>query len=115
MDIGTRIPSRELERRWHSLQQAMRQAGLDCLIVQNDNQFIGGYVRYLVDVPATQYPPTVILPADGELVVIHHGPPDEGPGAPPFDRGVGLRISRPYIPTLHYTNRYAAEAAVRYL
>lgn len=105
------IPDRELERRWKLLRAAMKEREIDCLILQNDNQFLGGYVRYFTDIPAHQYPTTVIFPADEEMTVIEHGARSGPPSA--VDRGVRHKIGLPYIPTLNYTNSYAPEAAVK--
>jgi len=105
------IPDRELERRWKLLRAAMKEREIDCLILQNDNQFLGGYVRYFTDIPAHQYPTTVIFPADEEMTVIEHGARSGPPSA--VDRGVRHKIVLPYIPTLNYTNSYAPEAAVK--
>ena len=58
----------EMERRWELARGVMREAGLDLLLAQNDNQYIGGYVRWFIDVPAVQgYPMSVMFSADGEI------------------------------------------------
>ena len=49
------ISEQELERRFKAVRQAMEKEKLDCLIMQNNNQFIGGYTRYFTGLPATSY------------------------------------------------------------
>lgn len=49
--IRAAIPTRELERRWAAVRKAMKAAGIGSLIMQNDNLFLGGYVRYFTDFP----------------------------------------------------------------
>lgn len=116
--IRAAIPARELERRWSAVRQAMKVAGIGALVLQNDNQYLGGYVRYFIDVPAEQaYPMSVLFPQDDEMTVISHGgPPPSLPGPPEWAvRGVRERISRAYIRTIHFTNTWDAEEAVRAL
>ena len=110
------IPNRELERRWALIREAMAKQQLDCLIMQNDHPFLGGYVRYFTDVPTGGYGTTVVFPVDDEMIVINHGGA-EGPHFPPewAARGIKHRISRPYVQTLHYSNTFAAEEAVKFL
>ena len=68
---------KEMERRWSLAQTAMKEAQLDMLLAQNDNQYIGGYVRWFIDVPAVQgYPMTVMFGADGDMTTITHGAPE---------------------------------------
>jgi Xaa-Pro aminopeptidase len=116
--IRAAIPLRELERRWSAVRQAMKVAGIGALILQNDNQYLGGYVRYFIDVPAEQaYPMSVLFPQDDEMTVISHGgAPPSLPGPPEWAvRGVKERISRAYIRTIQFTNTWDAEEAVRVL
>ena len=47
------MPTRELERRWGLIRTAMEQRGIDVLLAQANNDFMGGYVKYLTDLPAT--------------------------------------------------------------
>lgn len=100
----------EMERRWALARQVMEKAGLDMLLAQNDNQFLGGYVRWFLDVPAVQgYPMTVLFAADGGMTTITHGAP-EFPLLPEWAmRGPTERLSSPYIRSLNYTDLYDAK------
>ena len=112
------IPTRELERRWSAVRAAMKAADIGCLVLQNDNQYLGGYCRYFTDIPTEQgYPWTVLFPQDEEMTLISHGGALPSPPGP-FDwaiRGVKERISQPYLRTLHYTNHLDAEEAIKVL
>jgi Xaa-Pro aminopeptidase len=113
------ISKQELERRFKAVREAMEKENLDCLIMQNNNQFIGGYTRYFTDLPATSYSMTVIFPLNTGMTIISHGapafpgPPAFPPGPPEWAvHGVKERINFPYIPTLSRTNDMDAKAAV---
>lgn len=115
--IQVPIPQRELERRWSEVRTAMKAAGISCLLMQNDNQYLGGYVRYFLGLPAQQaYPLTVIFPVDDEMTTISQG----GallPFAPPAwaTTGVKQRIGLPFFRSVCFTNDLDAEAAVKVL
>jgi len=108
------ISKRELERRFKAVREAMEKEKLDCLIMQNNNQFLGGYTRYFTDIPAVNsYTMTVIFPLNADMTIISHGAPPLPPGPPEWAvYGVKERISLPYIPTLCRTNDMDAKAAV---
>jgi Xaa-Pro aminopeptidase len=92
----------------------MEEAGLDWLVAQSANQYLTGYVRYLLDQPPGNYPATVLLPRTGDLVLIQHG--GGGEVAPsPLDRGVGRKFALPFIGTLGYTGALAADKAAEVL
>ena len=110
------IPTREVERRWALVQEAMKKEGIDSLVMQNDNQWLGGYVRYFTDLPSEQaYPYSVIFPANDEMTVISSGP--YAPAPPPnwACRGIKEKIGLPYFRAFHYTNNMDAEAIVNVL
>jgi Xaa-Pro aminopeptidase len=112
------VSDRELERRWKAVREQMKEQRIDVLVVQNDNEWLGGYVRWFIDLPAkTAYPITVIFPVDDEMTTITCGgkpPGDFGPPAWAL-RGVKTRLTAPYFRTLFYSNTYDAEATVNIL
>ena len=68
--LQTPISTAELERRWKAVRAAMKREGVDVLLMQNNNDHMGGYVKYFTDMPATNgYPNTVVFPADDEMTV----------------------------------------------
>ncbi len=73
--ITTRISTGELERRWSAIRREMKAHQIDALVMQSTNDWLGGYVKWFTDLPATNgYPRTVIFPADDEMTVIEMGP-----------------------------------------
>ena len=113
-EIKKWVSKQELQRRWEAVRKAMEKEKLDCLIMQNNNQFLGGYVRYFTDIPTmNSYTMTVIFPLNEDMITISHG----GSPFPPLPVTYGFkeRISLPFIPTLTCTNDMDAKAAVETL
>src|SRR5512146_1758233 len=87
---NTPISIKELERRWAAVRAAMADRRIDVLLMQNNNDFMGGYVKYFSDVPATNgYPVTVVFPKDDCMTIIGQGPFGADRVIPP--EGDGLR------------------------
>jgi hypothetical protein len=73
--LNNPISTAELERRWAAVRTAMERDRIDVLMMQNNNDHMGGYVRYFTDMPATNgYPNTVLFPRDDEMTVVCQGP-----------------------------------------
>ena len=69
--INHPISTAELERRWAAVRAAMAEHTIDALLMQSNNDWMGGYVKYFTDVPATNgYPVTVVFPKDERMTVI---------------------------------------------
>jgi Xaa-Pro aminopeptidase len=112
------ISTQELERRWKAVREKMMEEKIDVLVIQNDNEWLGGYVKWFTDIPARNgYPLTAIFPVDDEMTTITCGgkpPGDLGPPAWTM-RGVKNRLTAPYFRSLHYSNTYDAELTVEML
>ena len=83
--------------------------------MRNDEEFLGGYVRWFSDFPAREsYPFTVIFPVDDEMTTIACGnfPPSDYFPPQWAARGIKQRLGAPYFPSLHYTATMDAELAV---
>lgn len=114
------IVDSELERRWEAVRAAMNEHQIDVLLMQNNNDFMGGYVKWFTDIPATHgYPYTVIFPKDERMTVIVQSQfnheqelPPEGDG---YRRGVQRVLGAPYFSSAQYTTEYDAELAERAL
>jgi len=112
------ISNNELERRWREVRKKMKEEGIDFLVMQNDNEWLGGYVKWFTDIPARNgYPMTVIFPIDDEMTTITCGGKPPGDLGPPVwtMRGVKKRLTAPYFRSLMYSNTYDAEPAVETL
>ena len=98
--INTPISTQELERRWQAVRAAMEEQRIDVLLMQNNNDFMGGYVKYFTDLPATNgYPITVVFPRDDDMTMIGQGAfgmvkelPHDGDGV---RRGVKIWMTTP--------------------
>ena len=108
----------ELQRRWRAVRTRMEAEKIDVLVMQNQNQWLGGYVQWFTDNPArNSYPMTVLFPLREEMTTITSGglpPNDFGPPAWTL-RGVKNRLTAPYFPSLAYSAIYDAEIAVKSL
>ena len=111
------ISTAELNRRWAAVRAAMKREGVDVLLMQNNNDHMGGYVKYFTDMPATNgYPNTVVFPADDEMTVVCQGP-FNGDSRPPADlwRGVKRLLTTPSYESAHFTQYYDPELAAKAL
>ena len=115
--LQTPISTAELERRWKAVRAAMKREGVDVLLMQNNNDHMGGYVKYFTDMPATNgYPNTVVFPADDKMTVVCQGP-FNGDSRPPADtwRGVKRLLTTPSYESAHFTQYYDPELAAKAL
>ncbi len=118
--LQTPISTAELERRWKTVRAAMAKDKVDVLLMQNNNDHMGGYVKYFTDMPATNgYPNTVVFPRDDEMTVVAQGPfggnqitAHSGNG---IWRGVKQIMTTPSYASAHYTKDYDPELAAKVL
>jgi Xaa-Pro aminopeptidase len=110
------ISDAELDRRWKAAREMMRERGLDALLMQNNNDWLGGYVKWFTDFPAYNgYPRTVIFHVNDAMTVVDMGPAGgrrgfEGKHA--IHRGVGDLITTPAFTSIAYTDGYQGELAL---
>ena len=72
--IPVSISTAELERRWKSTRSVMKEKGIDFLLMHNSADYLGGYVKWFIDLPAVHnFPVTVIFPREEEMTTIWHG------------------------------------------
>jgi Xaa-Pro aminopeptidase len=104
------ISDAELERRWSALRAIMSERAVSALVVQNNNDWLGGYVKWLTDLPPTNgYPTTVIFHLDDLMTVIEMGPKGGYRalhGDDQIYRGVGLVATTPAFTSVAFTDRY---------
>jgi len=118
--ISHAISTAELERRWREVRAAMKAQGIDVLVTQNNNDHMGGYVKYFTDLGAISgYPFTVIFPGDDLMTLVRMGAfggeLDMSSGTDPFHRGVKRILTTPSFASAPYTNDYDPELAVKAL
>jgi Xaa-Pro aminopeptidase len=118
--LQTPISTAELERRWAAVRAAMERDKVDVLLMQNNNDYMGGYVKYFTDLPATNgYPLTVVFPRDDLMTLVSQGP-FGGVNNPTADgdgicRGVKRWLTTPSFASCHYTASYDPELAAQAL
>ena len=117
--IVSPISDQELERRWSAVRAGMRERGIDALIMQNTNDWLGGYVKWFTDVPAYNgYPRSVIFPAADLMAVVEMGPRGECrrlDGKDRVNRGVGELFTTNAFTSIAYTGNYQGEIVAREL
>jgi Xaa-Pro aminopeptidase len=110
------ISDAELDRRWKAARAMMREHGLDALLMQNNNDWLGGYVKWFTDFPAYNgYPRTIIFHADDAMTVVDMGPSGERrslQGHHKVHRGVGDVLTTPAFTSIAYTDGYQGELAL---
>ena len=93
--LNTPISTQELERRWSLVRGAMTDRKIDVLVMQNNNDFMGGYVKYFTDLPATNgYALSVVFPRDEGMTIIGQGPFGVDRQLPPEGDGVRRGVKR---------------------
>ena len=107
------ISTAELERRWRAVRGDMAEQGLDALVIQNSNDWLGGYVKWFTDIPATNaYPRSIVFPRDDRMTVVEQGP-FGGVEVPPEDdpdrRGIGRVLGSPSYSSIEYSRHYDAD------
>jgi Xaa-Pro aminopeptidase len=117
--VATRISDAELARRWSATRAELEARGLDALIVQGAQDWLGGAVRWLTDLPATNgYPRTIILHRSGLMSVVEMGPfggTRRLDGKDSLHRGVEEIFTAPAFSPIHYTNSYDGDIAASVL
>lgn len=131
--LQTPISTAELERRWSAVRAAMEQEKIDVLLMQNNNDYMGGYVKYFTDLPATNgYPLTVVFPRDDLMTLVSQGPFGGGNSTVAGDgvkhrfgnptatadgvsRGVKQWFTTPSFASCYYTASYDPELAAKAL
>jgi len=114
--ITTAISTQELERRWAAARKIMSERKIDALVMQNANDWLGGYVKWFTDFPATNgYPKTVIFHAGEPMTLIEmggFGVVRKLKGDDPVYRGIEQVMGSPSFLAVNYTDNYHAECAL---
>lgn len=109
------VSTTELQRRWRLVRQRMREQGIDALVMQNSSDWIGGYVRWFNNQPATNgYPHTIVFPLEEGMSVIEQGPFGGERVASEVEQqatGIARRLTTPSYASVHYSGSYDAEIA----
>jgi Xaa-Pro aminopeptidase len=105
----------ELQRRWQAVRAQMRAQGIDALVVQNSSDWVGGYIRWFSNQPATNgYPSGLVIPLEGGMSFIEQGPfggVRRSSEAELRATGIARRLTTPSYPSVGYTGGYDADIA----
>jgi Xaa-Pro aminopeptidase len=113
------VSSGELRRRWAAVRAKMSAAGVDALIIQNSSDWVGGYIRWFCNQPATNgYPSSLVFPLQNGMSLVEQGPfggvrislPEEAAHS-----GIARRLTTPSYPSVGYSGTYDAEIVLREL
>ena len=119
MQTNSPISDAEMERRWQVARGVMADLGLDALVSQAREDWMGGYVRWLTDVPANNgYPRTVIFFADRPMTVVEMGAFGTDRTTDPamqVTRGVDRVLGTPSFISVNYTIDYDTDLVVKAL
>jgi Xaa-Pro aminopeptidase len=106
----------ELRRRWAAVRREMQSREIDALVIQNSSDWVGGYIRWFSNQPATNgYSSSVVFPIDGGMSFIDQGPFEECRSAGERENqstGIARRLTTPSYPSVRYTGSYDADLAV---
>lgn len=109
----TPISDAELERRWTAVRKEMRERNIQALVMQNNNDWLGGTVKWFTDLPAVNgYPRSVIVHASDLMTVVEMGPRGvrrKLDGSDKVHRGVGEIAYTNAFTSVAYTDAYQAE------
>ncbi len=110
------VSDAELDRRWTAVRRVMSDYGVDAIVAQSNNDWLGGHAKWLTDHPATNgYSKTVVFHANDFMTVIDMGPRGgvrNLGGNDEVHRGVGEILTTPAFTSVSYTDEYQARLVV---
>jgi Xaa-Pro aminopeptidase len=109
------VSAEEMQRRWAVVRAAMRIRGIEALVVQNSSDWVGGYIRWFSNQPATNgYPSSLVFPLEGGMSFIEQGPFGGERQSSPAElaaSGIARRLTTPSYPSVGYSADYDARIA----
>jgi Xaa-Pro aminopeptidase len=109
------VSTEELRRRWTAVRARMADLGIDALVVQNSSDWVGGYIRWFSNQPATNgYSSSLVFPLDDAMSFIEQGPfGGERISSEAEIRATGIarHLTTPSYPSVGYTGHYDADLA----
>ena len=106
----------EMKRRWRAVRAGMRDRGIDALVLQASNDWLGGHLRWFTGLPANNaYPRAIVFPVDGTMSLVQQGPFDgvtELDGTDSTYPGVGRLLTTPSYVSAAATAHYDSDLIV---
>ena len=106
------VSSKELQRRRDAVQAAMKAKDVDMIVANVHSDIFDNYIRYFIDQPAHHYSTTLLIPAEGDLIIIQHGDTNDNMPLFPWARGVEKIVARPFCQPFDFTYYDASTVAV---
>lgn len=110
------VSGSELKRRWGAVRDGMRSRDIHALVLQSSSDWVGGYIRWFTNQPATNgYPTSAVFPLEGGISLIEQGPfglVRESSAEEAQRTGIARHLTTPSFASIHYTGAYDAELAV---
>jgi Xaa-Pro aminopeptidase len=110
------VSTDELQRRWTEIRARMSDLRIDALVVQNSSDWVGGYIRWFSNQPATNgYSSSLVFPLEGAMSFIEQGPfggERISSEAEIRSTGIARHLTTPSYPSVGYTGHYDADLAV---
>jgi len=110
------VSTDELRRRWAAVRLQMSKQGIDALVVQNSSDWVGGYIRWFSNQPATNgYSSSLVFPFQGGMSFIEQGPfggTRVSTDAEVQATGIARRLTTPSYPSVGYTGHYDADLVI---
>ncbi|NLY70949.1 MAG: aminopeptidase P family protein [Clostridiales bacterium] len=107
------ISDAELNRRLAAVQQAMKEEDIDCCIAQSYSGIFNSSIRYMIDILPHDYTTTLLIPVEGKMILLNHGPDNDDAPIPPTIRNVEKMITKPYCQPFGCTDYLAAETILK--
>ena len=103
------ISNAELTRRIEATRKAMADSELDCIILQSFSPIFDANIRYFIDQQTDPYTTAILLPKQGGLFVVTHGPELGAPIHPEWERGCDKILTKPYCLPFTFTDDLLGE------
>jgi Xaa-Pro aminopeptidase len=91
----------------------MHELDIDALVLQNSSDWVGGYVRWFSNQPATNgYPTSLVFPREAGMSLVEQGPfggLKESSDTELRATGIARRLTTPSYPSVAYTGAYDAD------
>ncbi len=107
------VSDQELRRRLDAVQSAMKNDAVDCVLTQTHSGIFDRGIRYFLDQQTGGYSSALLIPAEGQMVLMMHGNDcDNGP-IPDWGRNVEKVITKPYCQPFAFTDDLAGEVMAK--
>lgn len=103
------ISDAELDRRLAAVQAELKAKNLDCALAQTQSTIFDSITRYMTDTVTHAYGTSLIIPAEGKMIMISHGVDNDNAPVPAALRNVEKLIIKPYCQPFGCTDGMAGE------